>query len=201
MSEHPSFFALDRHHLVPDPDIAAHVAHCPTCQAHLGGLRAPAALPAWLPAGRHFPRRWVVGFSVALAAAAAVALWPRAAIREKGTPAIQVHLKRGDEVAPWATGTRLRAGDRLRLQIAPAGYRFVSVATGGAAPTVLFAGALDPRGSTLLPASFRVDGADAEETLDVVLAAEPVPPAVHRAPESPRGGWRRRLTFPTEKSP
>jgi hypothetical protein len=200
MSEHPSFFALDRHHLVPDPEIAAHAAACPACRAHLEGLRPPAELPSWLLARRR-PRRWVVELSVALAAAAAIALWPREAIREKGTPAIQIHLKRGDAVAPLETGTRLRAGDRLRLQIAPAGYRFVSVATGGAAPSVLFAGALDPKGSTLLPASFRVDGADAEETLDVVLAAEPVPPAAHRAPEPPRGSWRRRLTFPTEKSP
>ena len=200
MNEHPSFFALDRHHLAPDPEIAAHAAACPACRVHLEGLRAPADLPSWLPARRR-PRRWVVGLSVALAAAAAIALWPREAIREKGAPAIKVHLKRGDAVAPWESGTRLRAGDRLRLQIAPAGYRFVSVATGGATPTVLFAGAVDPKGSTLLPASFRVDGADPEETLDVLLAAEPVPSAAHRAPEPPPGGWRRRLTFPTERSP
>jgi hypothetical protein len=199
MTEHPSYFALDRHHLSGDPDIGAHVAVCPACRAYLDGLREPDQLPAWLPQRR--PRRWVIGLSVALAAAASVALWPREEIREKGTPAVQVHLKRGDAVSPWQAGMGLRAGDRLRLQIAPAGYRFVSVATGGPAPAVLFAGALDPAGSTLLPASFRVDGAAAEETLDVVLAAQPVPPAAHRQPEPPRGGWRRRLTFPMERTP
>jgi hypothetical protein len=201
MTEHPSYFALDRHHLNADPAIAAHVDVCAACRAHLDGLRAPSRLPAWLPERRRRPRRWVFGFSVALAAAASVALWPREGIREKGTPAIQVHLKRGDAVSPWQAGTPLRAGDRLRLQIAPAGYRFVSVATGGPAPSVLFAGALEPSGSTFLPASFRVDGAAAEETLDVVLAAEPVTPDAHRQPEPPRGGWRRRFTFPTERTP
>lgn len=208
MSEHPSYFALDRHHLAPDAAIAFHAEGCARCRAHLQGLQPPAAIPAWV-GGTQMPRRgspsitrrrWMVGAS--LLAAAALLFWLRPhsdEVREKGSPEVLVHLKRGESVAPWDGRGRLRAGDRLRLQVATAGYRFVSVAA--ADGTVLYAGAVPPTGSTLLPISFRVDGADPEETLDVLLARAPVPRGAHRDSRSPSGAWRRRVTLPTERAP
>jgi hypothetical protein len=67
--------------------------------------------------------------------------------------------------------------------------------------TVLYGGAVPPTGSTLLPTSFRVDGADPEETLDVLLAPAPIPAGAHQDAQPPSGGWRRRLTLPTERTP
>lgn len=218
MSEHPSYLALDRHHLAPDAAIALHAESCARCRAHLAGLQPPAAIPAWVGQGQvrergsaattpaligraqSARRRWMVGAS--LLAAAALLFWLRPhseEVREKGGPDVRVHLKRGESVAPWDGRLRLRAGDRLRLQIATAGYRFVSVAA--ADGTVLYAGAVPPTGSTLLPTSFRVDGADPEETLDVLLAPAPVPAVAHRDSHPPSGAWRRRLTLPTERAP
>jgi hypothetical protein len=216
--EHPSFLALEGRHLgVTDPALEAHVAGCERCGDYLRALSAPLAPPSWLqalpaPSARRAWRPWM-GLSLAFAAAAAlVVAVPRArqpasettAVREKGAPALAVHLKRGATVVVWDGHTPLREGDRVRLEVQGSGYRFVSVASAsapGAAPLVMYAGPLATSGATLLPMSFRVSGGGYQEILDVVLAPGPIAAEAHARPRAPEDGWRQRLVLPRERRP
>ena len=219
MSAHPSFYALERRRLGggTDPGIDAHLAKCARCRAHVDGLDQVPAVPAWLEQAPVEPRqRWAVlrprmWAVLSLAGAAAIALLvlrPRPSLdgdgsRAKGDPVITVHLKRGEIVSRWDGRTPLRAGDRLRLQIDGSRFRFVSVAAlaPGAVPQVLYAGALESRGTTLLPLSFRVEGVGDREVIDLVLAPTPPGAELHARPETPTGIWRQKLVLPREKNP
>jgi hypothetical protein len=116
-------------------------------------------------------------------------------IREKGAgPAIALYLKRNHEVRAWDGRESVEAGDSLRLEIAPAGYDYVVVATPGAEASApsgapLYAGAIDPAHPTLLPVSWRVDDSPSPEVLEVTLT---------RAGSTP---WRTRLVLPKTSHP
>jgi hypothetical protein len=212
--EHPSFLALDGLRLgVPDAALDAHLAGCARCRGYVQALGEAPAPPAWLegvpaPATRA-PRRPWMALSLAFAAAAVLVValpraWrpPDAGVREKGAPVLAVHLKRGAAVFVWDGRTPLREGDRVRLEVHGAAYRFVSVATAGAAgagPAVMYAGPLAAQGATLLPMSFRVSGAGDEEVLDVLLAKAPIAAEAHARPAPPEDGWRQRLVLPREE--
>lgn len=205
---HPSYLELDTMFLAMHrqgsgaPPWAAHCRDCVHCQRYLQDLqhRAAAPLPPWLGA-RHERRagwwarlraRWsrpllLIPFSAA-AAGLAVALvlkgeplppaLPPAAVRAKGGPSISVYIKRGDRVTQWDGQLRLRAQDRIRLQVSGAGYSQVTVALpppgGGQLYQVLYAGALPPTAPTALPVSWEVSGPGAAEVLTVILSREPL---------------------------
>ncbi len=85
-------------------------------------------------------------------------------------------------------GRAVYPGDRLRVELNGAGYRFVSVAgrsPGQEQPLVLFEGTI-AGGDQLLPVSFRVDGEGNQEILSVIFGRQPIPAELHaRAREAP----------------
>ncbi len=94
-------------------------------------------------------------------------------LRPKGGPSVVVFIKRGDKVTQWDGRTRLRAQDRIRLQVAGAGYSQVTVALqqpGGA--QVLYSGDLPAAAPTALPVSWEVSGQGPSEVLAVILSPQ-----------------------------
>ncbi len=182
---------------------ASHCRDCAQCQRYLATLesRAAAPLPPWVGALAQ-PRpgllarlreRWSRPLLLApVAAAASLALvlalrggprpTPEVAegvavpeVHEKGGPSVNVYIKRGERVTQWDGKMRLRAQDRIRLQVVGGGYAQVTVAVqqpGGA--QVLYAGALQPSAPTPLPVSWQVSAPGAAEVLAVILSAQPL---------------------------
>jgi hypothetical protein len=212
----------------------SHLATCATCAGYLQTETPPLPAPAWLagaslPARPHDPmgarasdqasavrgrRSWMGSWLWLLAAApaAAAALWlvaPRLpsqseGTREKGTPVLRLFVKREARVFVWDGKQAVHPGDRLRLEVRRAGYRFVSVAAlpqSDQPPQVLYQGPLDAAGP-LLPLSFRVDDRGTEEVLSVILGQAPVPERLHALAGPPDGEaetWRQILML--EKRP
>jgi hypothetical protein len=121
----------------------------------------------------------------------------------KGSPALALHLKRGEQVLLWDGQSPVRPGDHLRLEVKAEGYGFVEVASGGGARApLLYAGALDPRHSTLLPNSWTVDTSPGPEELQIVMSKTSLTPAeLEAALTSGRrdaGIWTSRLVLPKD---
>lgn len=183
----------------------SHCRDCAQCQRYLETLesRAAAPLPQWIGAlAQERPgllarlrERWSRPLFLAplLAAASLVlALAFRGSplqrpmpevpegpdgpeVRAKGGPGVNVYIKRGERVTQWDGKMRLRAQDRIRLQVVGGGYAQVTVALqqpGGA--QVLYAGALQPSAPTPLPVSWQVSAPGAAEILAVILSAQPL---------------------------
>jgi anti-sigma factor RsiW len=218
-----------RDHLAGCPTCAAEVA----ASRAAASAEAAGPTPAWLDLIRVAPppappaapprregalrrlRWWLLPIPAAAAlAAAALLLGPATPpadlaagdVRETGVPAVTVYVKRGDRVDAWDGRSPVRPGDRLRVGVRGAGFAHLSVASlqPGVDPAVLYAGPAAPRGETLLPLSFLVDGGGPAEDLSVILSPEPVPPAAHaRPPGAPprRGEWTTRLHLPKEPTP
>lgn len=103
---------------------------------------------------------------------------PAESVREKGGPVVAVFIKRGEQVLRWDGHARLRAQDRIRLQVAGAGYAQVTVALeqpGGA--QVLYAGELAGAAPTALPGSWQVSAEGKSEILAVILSPQRLPAA------------------------
>jgi hypothetical protein len=208
-SAHPSFYALDRLRL-GEPAGAGereHLAACLTCAAYLRDPASSLAAPAWLDGVKLAPAappprtstwawpwrrpgwRLLVPTLVAGAALAGAVLLlqparlhdaPADGIRAKGSPAVQLIIKRGERVFAW-TGGAVRPGDRLRMEINGAGFGYVSLAGRSppeGKPVVLYDGALET-GAHLLPISFRVDGEGKQEILSVIFGRRPIPAELH----------------------
>jgi hypothetical protein len=188
------------------PGTRAHIATCSTCRAYLDELRRMAAEPPpellrahpARPQRKPQPAGWrqllrPVFLGPSLAAAAALALFiidlgekqPRhsesgsgaALSTEKGGPGVSVYVQRGGAVLRWDGQARLRAGDRLRLEVAPADYRNVTVATeeSGERLRALYKGPLPEHGAALLPASWQLDGEGDREILFVIFSRTELP--------------------------
>lgn len=188
---HPSFLELDRSALGQGaPATAEHVRGCPRCQAHLRKLEEPLALPAWArELGRPEPARrpnfWVLalfGGAAAAGAAAVLLLSPArprprdialhgTLVAAKGSPAVALYVKRGEQVSLWDGHAPVQAGDRLQLEVSGEGFSQLLIATPGGFAQPMFAGALDASRPMLVPKSWRVDESPGPETLDVVLSA------------------------------
>jgi hypothetical protein len=204
MSPHPSFLELDRLAL-GETTGGEHIADCARCRDHIDRLKRPEPVPAWvggLPARR--PRwTWAWGGGLALAAAVVLFLVVRPDGGEefttvKGSPTVAVHIKRGDEVMLWDGVQPVLPGDRLRLEVAPDGFRYLQVFTAG--EVLLYQGALPERGPTLVPKAWEVDDRPGPETLIVVMSAGPVTAAsLARDPEP--GIWRTTLILPKTEEP
>ena len=219
---HPSYLELDRLYATGGEAAAAslseHVVACAECREHLAELaRSAGEQPAWLgamalAAPRPRPRRRLaipaaaVVAALSMAALLALTLRPAVptvtgagegaeALREKGEPAVAVYVLRDRHVIRWDGREPLRAGDRLRLEVAGAGYAHVAVATpsAGGGLALLYTGSLEARAPVLLPASWEVDRVPGPEILHVVLRAQRHPRRRGGGGGAARGGRARRL--------
>lgn len=210
---HPSFFLLDRIHLdglrgfvdeaLRDPRL--HVGSCADCQAYLASLAEQAArttpiplralkpVSLWSRIRDAFFRPLVVGPT--LAACTVLCLYivirrppeqptPSPSLSsEKGGPSIRVYIKRDERVSVWDGRAPLYPRDRIRLEVAGSGFRFVTVASpeaddsGRSILRAIYAGPLRADAPTQLPASWTLDQAGGAEILHILLSHKPLPPA------------------------
>jgi len=217
---HPSHFELDRFALgVGQADTHAHVATCERCRAHLATVApddAPMPLALKSPVARSRRRGFAFALASSTVAAAAVAfvvvrppIRPRTppiveTTAARGTPAIGIYVRRGEQVRLWDGSSSIAPGDALRVSIVGDGYRYVAVfgADASGSLTRLYEGPVDPRDETVLPPAWLVDDRGSSETLVVVLDDTPIE-ASPRAPiesATTHGRWVRRLVLPKRGS-
>jgi hypothetical protein len=215
---HPSYLELDRRALgvAIDPASEAHVTRCERCQGYLAATSAAPVAPTWLePRLRARRRRRIAGFGAvagALALAASVCLmWfmlpGRGANYDgiKGAPSVGVYVQRGAVVQLW-NGSALQAGDRIRLEVAPEEFSYVSVfSVPPVSPLVrLYAGPVKRGARNLLPKAWQVDAADGPEQLAVFLSdmeiSAPAAQTLLRA-RDPEQVWLVRLSLPKQSGP
>jgi hypothetical protein len=207
---HPSFLALDRlaaADLGP-ADVRQHVADCARCSEYVHSIQEGAPLPQLAP--RRVARRpWsrVAAVALAIAAAAGIALLlqkpreePIAYVGTKGQPSLALYVKRAEEVFAWQQDQFVMPGDRLRIEVAGAGFEHIAVLSFGASERRaerLYDAPIAPQGSALLPVAWQVDDAPGDETLVVVLS--PAPLSEDRVselldhPDRTGGVWIKRL--------
>jgi hypothetical protein len=199
-ARHPSVRALHEHllatsHPAKNDEIAAHVAACERCRADLRALEADhqrferevfpqthAAMIAratpWLGRGWTWPARGVL--------AAVAALLVLVGLRHddrRGAAALAVFVARGERVQALEDGrSRLRAGDRLRFVLSPAGQRFaVIAAVDGAGHARVYFPAAGDRSAPLateahvdIPDSIELDDAPGPARVFAVMSARPL---------------------------
>jgi hypothetical protein len=173
----------------PDPSLASHLAGCPQCRAYLTTLEALAddPLPWGLRAVERGARRrlswaWAVGGLAAAACLAVVLVRPGGQteggyVGTKGTPSVELLVRRGAETSIWDGRSPVRAGDTLALRVACEGLGHVAVAAPrdgaqGWARVVDAACAADP--SAPLPFTLVVDDRPGQEHFAVVLSRVPL---------------------------
>jgi hypothetical protein len=194
---HPSFLALDRLALADlgPAEIRRHVAECSRCAEYVSSIDQGAPLPELVP--QPIPpvvarrRRWlsIAGAAAVIAAAAAVAMLlqqprdpePVAYVGTKGQPSLALYVKRGEEVFAWRDEQFVMPGDRLRIEVASAGFEHITVLSPGRSgsrkrtperPELLYDRPINPWGNALLPVAWQVDAAPGDETLVVVLSPD-----------------------------
>jgi hypothetical protein len=187
--EHLSMFELDLYFATQAPDarIEEHVAGCERCSGYLAELEVlqqgavvPAARGAASEPARHSSARpRVLALSLAavaaLSAVTALLVVPhepaRPEVAVKGSPAVQLLVRRGTETRPWDGSSALRAGDALGLRVVCEEFGRVAVASGGGGGrwSPLSEGACPPAGAAL-PFTLVVDDAPGAERLAVVFS-------------------------------
>jgi hypothetical protein len=136
-------FALDVHWASrepPDAALAEHLAGCERCRAYLAGLRAfdadrPVALLGVGPRAESRvagSMRWVLPLAggLAIAACMLVFLNPRhdGYVGAKGTPAVELMVRRGGDTAIWDGNAAVHPGDAIAVRVACEGLSHVAVA-------------------------------------------------------------------------
>ena len=197
----PSYLELDRHLLGEARSERAEraLAEDPGAQLHREALEAERGIvPGWVreqaERAEHARKRklWprLLWLSPALLIAGALAVIhptpgsgpsseraPFGYVGRKGVPTVGVFIRRGERVFLWDGSSALEAHDAIRLQVAPAEFRHVS----------LFA--LDPRGrlkrlaeqplqphlEVLLSGAWQLDAAPDSERLLIVFSASQLP--------------------------
>jgi hypothetical protein len=182
-SAHPSYLELDCAALgaAREAGTAEHLRVCERCRSYVEAARPADVVPGWVtelgraPARRARPLGWLAG---GLAAAAVLLLvWMRPEseplyVGTKGSPSALVYVHRDDTTMLWDQ-TPLRAGDRIRLEVAPEEFEHVTVLGGsarGAESALLFSGHVEPRQRALLPKAWQLDGVGQAEHLAVVFS-------------------------------
>jgi hypothetical protein len=197
--EHPvSRFELDVHWSSGRPaeaSVEAHVLACGACQRYLAHLDRIAAepAPAWNPGRARSSggpraamwRRWVglAGSAAAVALGALIYLRarqaahggdPEAYVGVKGSPAVQVLVRRPTGTSVWDGRAPVHPGDALALEVACDGFTRVAVAApspqGGA--WTRLAEAECGRAPLLLPFTLIIDEQPEDERAAIVFSAE-----------------------------
>jgi predicted anti-sigma-YlaC factor YlaD len=184
---HPAAYKLEGHAAGDhDAEVAAHLATCAACNAYVDELRA-AAFP--LPRKKR-DRRPLLAFIPLLAAAAVLVLYFRKPVETPTTPPVAsetrfkggvqlaVVRERDDRQVRLTNEVRIKAGDRLRVEIGVDGSRPVSAGILGKDGSwlVLLAPAMLEAGTHF---SERAAKVDARPTEGWVIAGDPE--AVERA--------------------
>ena len=145
---HPSMLELDLHFATQAGGgrVEGHVARCEVCRAYLAELEAlqadapaPPARRRALQAPTQRSRSRASGLTLTLAAGLAVlgavaALLVTSgeveapAVAVKGSPAVQLLVRRGGETRLWDRTSPVRPGDALGLRVACEGFSHVAVA-------------------------------------------------------------------------
>lgn len=187
--EHHSPFELDAYWVSPGDAplrVTAHVASCERCQTYLRGLDTLDATPARLlarpaPARRPWFAR-VVPVAATLALAAGIALFVRTRetgdtyVGAKGTPAVQVLVRRGEKTQIYADSMVLQTGDALAFRVACEGFGHVALITPGHGDTwTRLSDAMCPKEATTLPLTLVVDDKPGDERVSVVMSRTPLP--------------------------
>jgi hypothetical protein len=166
---HPSFFALDQHALLPNSDIAAHLASCESCRAHVASVQQTLPIPGWLS---QKPRRapWLRWLAVAPVLALLAIFVVPSSTQPKGAPGVTVWVRSGQDVSRWDGAKSLHPGDAVRLELSGLGYPHGTVV--GRDGKVLFH-APEPGKATMTPA-WELDTEPGDETLTVIYSHEPL---------------------------
>jgi hypothetical protein len=197
--EHISMFELDLYFAAQATDarIEEHVAACDSCGGYLVELavlqgQTSVPLPAPRPgassvAWRSRPRALGLTLAAGLAVLGAVTALlvvsrdvepPVVAI--KGTPAVQLLVRRGDVTRPWDGASPVRPGDVLGLRLACEELEHVAVVARSAEPqrrwSPMYQGGCPPVGAAL-PFTLVVDDQPGVERFAVVFSAAPLEPA------------------------
>jgi hypothetical protein len=221
---HPvSTFALDVYWTSGckgDETLARHVAECDRCRGYLELLGGMESLPIPDP-GRVSspspPRRLAMPLGGALAGALALAAGvalivaakledhaPRPYVGVKGTPAVQLLVRRGGATTIWDGRSPVRAGDAIALRAACGDLPNVAVAVDDPARGwARLSDAPCPKGEDVLPFTLVVDGASREERIAVVMSAARLSnEALSRAArdaERSEHTWTIRFVLPEER--
>jgi hypothetical protein len=192
-----STFALDAHWMAGrpgDPALEAHLATCAACRAYLASLDAAAASDAPRAGAPVRPRRAVkflfqsaAAAAGVLALAAAVTLFVRTRsavdahddyVGIKGTPAVQLLVRRDGRTTIWDGASKVHPGDALALRVVCEGLAHAAVVARDphAAPArwSRLSDAPCPATPAVLPFTLNVDGQPGDERLAVILSKTPL---------------------------
>jgi hypothetical protein len=186
-----STFALDAHWVsraAPERELGEHLASCEACRAYLARLDALGS--ARPPLGALGPSRgwqatgwrWLLPAAATLSLAAGVALvmareTPKRGeyVASKGTPAVQLVVRRGDTTAVWDGRAPLRPRDVLAVRVACEGLSQVTLAVPANGGWTKLADAPCPADPSVpLPLTLVVDETPGEERLAVVVSRTPL---------------------------
>lgn len=187
----PSFFETDRLGLTlasgesPSAGEEARIRSNPHCAAHLKRIQVEPVVPGWVRALEEPPsaerrRRLSAWGWLSFAGIAAVAMVAVLAVdgrsgryTAKGTAGVAVHINRNGEVWLWDSTSKLEVGDKIRLEVKPAGHRFVGVYTGGVKTrdelVPLYVSSLPEEEKVALPKAWEIDGTRTSERLTIWL--------------------------------
>lgn len=179
----------------------AHLASCERCRADAAAATAlhqqfrarvlPKTLPAIEARGRRARRwTWVLGLAAPIVVAAAVLIVLRARTAEpqrpelgiKGTAAMQVFARHGEDVIAVRDGTRLQPGDQMRFVVQPNGAEYLLVASvdGAGKASIYFpfdgsaSAPLGPSARIELPGSIVLDATAGPERIFALFSREPL---------------------------
>ena len=190
--EHLSMFELDLYFATQAPDarIEEHVASCERCSGYLAELEGlqkgavPSARAVQASAQRSLsrhasarPRALALSLAAiaALSALTALLVLPRdlhtPAVAVKGSPAVQLLVRRGSDTRPWDGASPLRAGDALGLRVVCEDFGRVAVAAGnGRGRWSQVSESACPAAGAALPFTLLVDEEPGGEHLAVVFS-------------------------------
>jgi len=192
--EHLSMFELDLFFAsnAVDARIAEHVAGCERCSGYLAELDTlQQNPPSWATrrggltgrSRRSRPRARVLTLAAALAVLGGVTFWlvssrdtdaPLVAI--KGSPAVQLLVRRGEETRSWDGASSVQPGDALGLRVACEGFSQVTVAVasqGGSGDWAQLFSIACPSAGAALPFTLVVDEVAGRERVAVVFSRSP----------------------------
>ena len=92
-------------------------------------------------------------------------------IRSKGEPSVAVFVRRAQQVTRWDGRSPLRAEDAVQLEVAPAGFRALTIVQGA---SVLYAAPIEAGRPLLVPRSWTLDAAPGPEQVTIALSQRPL---------------------------